>query len=210
MPNSERHPLAPFLPCGARLLMLGSFPPPRKRWSMEFFYPNLQNDMWRIIGHLATGDKLYFLNPEGRFDRERIVEFCTEQGIALYDAAEEVIRLKDNASDEFLEVIREVDLTALLAHIPACCDLVTTGAENPPRSSARSSAAKPPKWASASPIRSLSASCASGVCPPLRVPFRGRWSGRPNFTEKYFHLAELFLEKSYLCKNRNRKRVVPK
>ena len=37
--NSERHPLDPFLPSGARLLMLGSFPPQRKRWSMEFFYP---------------------------------------------------------------------------------------------------------------------------------------------------------------------------
>ena len=54
--ESERHPLRPFLPENARLLMLGSFPPQRKRWSMEFFYPNLQNDMWRIVGLLATGD----------------------------------------------------------------------------------------------------------------------------------------------------------
>ena len=43
---SELHPLEPFLPVGARLLMLGSFPPQRVRWSMDFFYPNLQNDMW--------------------------------------------------------------------------------------------------------------------------------------------------------------------
>ena len=56
--NSERHPLEPFLPENARLLMLGSFPPKRIRWSMEFFYPNLQNDMWRIVGYLATGDKM--------------------------------------------------------------------------------------------------------------------------------------------------------
>ena len=35
--NSERHPLEPFLPENARLLMLGSFPPKRIRWSMEFF-----------------------------------------------------------------------------------------------------------------------------------------------------------------------------
>ena len=39
----ERHPLQPFLPEGARLLMLGSFPPPRMRWSMDFFYPNNYN-----------------------------------------------------------------------------------------------------------------------------------------------------------------------
>ena len=48
--NSELHPLEPFLPGNARILMLGSFPPKRIRWSMEFFYPNLQNDMWRIVG----------------------------------------------------------------------------------------------------------------------------------------------------------------
>lgn len=126
--RGERHPLEPFLPDGARLLMLGSFPPQRHRWSMEFFYPNLQNDMWRIVGLLAAGDKNHFLEPEGRrFDRARIETFCRERGIALYDTAVEVIRLKDNASDAFLQVVREVDLASLLTRIPRCCDLVTTG-----------------------------------------------------------------------------------
>ena len=126
--NSELHPLEPFLPANARVLMLGSFPPKRIRWSMDFFYPNLQNDMWRIVGYLATGDKMHFLEPGGRrFDRERIEAFCRERGIALYDTAVEVIRLKDNASDNFLQVVREVDLASLLARIPACRTLVTTG-----------------------------------------------------------------------------------
>ena len=126
--NSELHPLEPFLPGNARILMLGSFPPKRIRWSMEFFYPNLQNDMWRIVGYLATGDKQHFLLPGGRrFDRGRIEAFCRERGIALYDTAVEVIRLKDNASDNFLQVVREVDLAALLARIPHCRTLVTTG-----------------------------------------------------------------------------------
>ena len=44
----EKHPLEPFLPAKAKLLMLGSFPPQKKRWSMDFYYPNLNNDMWRI------------------------------------------------------------------------------------------------------------------------------------------------------------------
>ena len=126
--NSELHPLEPFLPANARILMLGSFPPKRIRWSMDFFYPNLQNDMWRIVGYLAAGDKSHFLMPGGRkFDKERIEAFCRERGIALYDTAVEVIRLKDNASDHFLQVVREVDLAALLARIPHCRTLVTTG-----------------------------------------------------------------------------------
>ena len=111
--NSELHPLEPFLPANARVLMLGKLPPKRIRWSMDFFYPNLQNDMWRIVGYLATGDKSHFLMPGGRkFDKERIGPFCRCRGIALYDTAVEVIRLKDNASDNFLQVVREVDLAS--------------------------------------------------------------------------------------------------
>ena len=74
--TTEKHPLEPFLPPHARVLMLGSFPPQRIRWSMDFFYPNLQNDMWRIMGHLFFGDRDYFLlREERRFDRERIASF---------------------------------------------------------------------------------------------------------------------------------------
>ena len=126
--TSELHPLEPFLPVGARLLMLGSFPPQRVRWSMDFFYPNLQNDMWRIVGLVFFADKSHFLTPDGkRFDKERIECFCREKGLALYDTAEEIIRLKNNASDNFLQVVREVDLAQLLALIPECRAIVTTG-----------------------------------------------------------------------------------
>lgn len=125
---TERHPLDPFLPIGAQVLMLGSFPPQRKRWSMEWFYPNWTNDMWRIMGHIFFADRRHFeLEGEKRFDRERIVQFCTERGIALYDTASEVRRLMDNASDRFLEVVTPTDIRALLAQIPACKAIVTTG-----------------------------------------------------------------------------------
>ena len=124
----ERHPLEPFLPENARLLMLGSFPPPRRRWSMEFFYPNLQNDMWRIFGYLFFGERNHFLTPDGKaFDRERLEEFLRRKGVALYDTACEVIRLKGNASDNFLQVVRETDVAAMLRQLPQCRAIVTTG-----------------------------------------------------------------------------------
>ena len=80
----ENHPWEPFLPSNARLLMLGSFPPPRKRWSMDFYYPNWTNDMWRLVGLLFFGDKDYFVQ-EGKkaFCRERLEAFLREKGIAL-------------------------------------------------------------------------------------------------------------------------------
>lgn len=84
--------------------------------------------MWRIVGLVFFGDKGYFLTPDAkRFDKERIVRFCEEKGLALYDTAEEIIRLKNNASDNFLQVVSEVDLAQLLALIPECRAIVTTG-----------------------------------------------------------------------------------
>lgn len=126
--NIEEHPLEPFLPANAALLMLGSFPPQKKRWSMDFFYPNLQNDMWRIVGLIFFQDKEHFLNPEKKvFDKDRIIEFLNDKGIALYDTASAIRRLQDNASDKFLEVIEQTDISLLLKQIPMCKAIVTTG-----------------------------------------------------------------------------------
>lgn len=126
--NIEQHPLKPFLPEGAKILMLGSFPPGKERWSMDFFYPNRQNDMWRIMGLIFFNNKDYFLNNNSNgFDRERIIEFCSKIGIALYDTAFEVRRLKANASDKFLEVVTPTNIESLIEQLPACQAIVATG-----------------------------------------------------------------------------------
>lgn len=129
MPDKiEKHPLTPFLPENAKILMLGSFPPKKDKWSMEFFYPNWINDMWRIIGTVFFNDKEYFIVPgQKKFDKEGIEAFCKEKGIALFDTASEVIRLKDNASDKFLEIVTPTDLRQILSRIPECKAIVTTG-----------------------------------------------------------------------------------
>lgn len=124
----ERHPFEPFLPAGAKVLMLGSFPPQRKRWCMEFYYPNWLNDFWRICGIVFYGDREHFVIPgEKRFDILKVKDFCERKGIALFDTATEVRRLKDNASDKFLEVVTPTDIPALLERIPECRAVVTTG-----------------------------------------------------------------------------------
>ena len=124
----ENHPLEPFLPANARLLMLGSFPPQKKRWSMDFYYPNLNNDMWRIVGLLFFNNKDYFLNETRKaFCRDRIIDFLNEKGIALFDTASSIRRLQDNASDKFLEVVQPTDIATLLRQIPLCKAIVTTG-----------------------------------------------------------------------------------
>ena len=125
---TEKHPFQPFLPENARILFLGSFPPQEHRWCMPFYYPNWINDFWRIMGLIHYADKDHFCIPgEKRFDEATIRRFCTDAGLAFYDTACEVRRLKDNASDAFLEVVTPTDIPALLRRIPHCDTLVTTG-----------------------------------------------------------------------------------
>jgi G:T/U-mismatch repair DNA glycosylase len=124
----ERHPLKPFLPPNARLLMLGSFPPPRKRWCMEFFYPNRTNMMWEIFGEVFFGDHNRLVDTENKsFRKDDIVRLLNERGIALFDTATAVRRLSGNASDKDLEIVEKTDFEALLSQLPLCHDLVCTG-----------------------------------------------------------------------------------
>lgn len=93
-----------------------------------FYYPNLNNDMWRIVGLLFFNNKDYFLNENRKaFCRERITDFLNDKGIALFDTASSIRRLQDNASDKFLEVVQPTDISRLLRLIPECKAIVTTG-----------------------------------------------------------------------------------
>lgn len=124
----EYHPLRPFLPEKAKVLFLGSFPPQRKRWCMDFYYPNFINDHWRIEGQIFYGDKNHFVDLEAkRFKIDDIVAFCEEKGLAFFDTSTAIRRLQDNASDKFLEVVEPTDIPALLKRLPHLRAIVTTG-----------------------------------------------------------------------------------
>ena len=124
----EYHPLIPFLPENAKVLFLGSFPPQRKRWCIDFYYPNFINDHWRIEGEVFFGDRNHFVDVEAkRFKINEIVSFCQDKGIAFYDTSTAIGRLMDNASDKFLEVVEPTDIPALISKLPHLRAIVTTG-----------------------------------------------------------------------------------
>ena len=124
----EYHPLQPFIPEGAKLLMLGAFPPKQEKWSMEFFYPNFINDMWRIFGYILHDNKEYFVDLDHKtFFKESIIKTLSHLGIALGDTAKSVVRLKDNASDKFLQVEDTIDIHSMMEKLPNCVAIATTG-----------------------------------------------------------------------------------
>lgn len=95
---------------------------------MDFYYPNPTNDFWRIIGLVIYGDRDRLYDPATRtFHLDLIHHTLDRYGIALHDTAREVRRLRDNASDKYLEIITPAPLLDLLARIPQCLTVASTG-----------------------------------------------------------------------------------
>lgn len=124
----ETHPWEPYMPPNAKVLIMGTFPPQRKRWSMDFYYPNRTNDFWYMAGLLFFGDRFALVEPAAKaFDLDAIRRLLDEKGIALHDTCHRIRRLKGNASDKYLEVVEPVALDSLLGKMPCCHTVATTG-----------------------------------------------------------------------------------
>lgn len=95
---------------------------------MDFYYPNRINDFWRIMGLVFYGDKDYLYDAASKTFRLPLIKaMLDEKGIALNDTGHAVRRLKDNASDKFLEIVEPIPLMSVLSRIPGCHALATTG-----------------------------------------------------------------------------------
>lgn len=124
----ETHPWEPFIPEGAKILIMGTFPPQSKRWAMDFYYPNRTNDFWPMMALIFFGNRDALRLPGSKdFDLEAIKALLTEKHIALNDTGFRVRRLMGNASDKFLEIVEPVHLGELLARMPECHTVATTG-----------------------------------------------------------------------------------
>ncbi len=123
----ELRPFPPFLPKDATVMMMGTFPPKLDKRSMDFHYPNFQNDMWRVFGLVFFDDKDYFRRGEAKaFDADKIKAFLSKKGIASCPTVLRATREHDNASDAFLHVVEPVHLGEVLQQIPKCTHICTT------------------------------------------------------------------------------------
>ena len=81
-----------------------------------------------MMGLIFLGDRRALLSSDGSgYDLERIKALLREHRIALHDTGHAIRRLAGNASDKYLEIVEPVDLEGLLARMPECHTVVTTG-----------------------------------------------------------------------------------
>lgn len=124
----EEHPFKPFISPHVKVMMIGSFPPAQSKWRMEFYYPNFHNDMWRIFGLALFQNKDFFLAKDKKsFDVELLKKTLIEKGIGIADMGKKIIRLKNNASDKYLQIVKPLDVSSLLHKMPLCHTFITAG-----------------------------------------------------------------------------------
>ena len=141
--------------------------------------------MWRIMGLVFYNDKEHFVaDIDGKkimkFDRDKCAGFAKEKGIAMYDTACEIRRLKDNASDKFLEIVTPTDIRALLKGVPECrrySDVGNLRSENGRN------------------LTSETEAYVSGECRHHHVPIPSLWRRRPRITE-YYLKKKIYYEKN--------------
>ena len=124
----ETHPWPPFVPPHAKVLIMGTFPPGSHRWSIRIFSILILSMISGVSWDCSILEIRMLYDAAGKvFRLDDIKRLINEHGIAMGDTGYKIRRLKGNASDKYLEILEPVDLRGLLARMPDCHTVATTG-----------------------------------------------------------------------------------
>ena len=71
--TKERHPDWYYPVQGMRTLILGTFPPHKKKRKYEFYYPNNQNRFWKVMAEIASTELLQTEGTQAVEERRRLM-----------------------------------------------------------------------------------------------------------------------------------------
>ena len=128
MIESETHPFKLYVPKNSKTLIIGTFPPTKRNWSYDFFYPNKLNLFWPVMSRLADVELKYFKGSEAVEERKQIL---TSLSVAITDMALEISRKEGNSLDENLIVIQYMDIFKILHKNPAINKIIFTSSSGP-------------------------------------------------------------------------------
>lgn len=94
-----------------KILILGNFPPHRKRWDYEFYYPNKLNNFWRILASVS-GKPLKEMKGEAAvLERKRLME---KLRVGVYNIAKTIQRKGHSARDTDIKITEFNDVLSII------------------------------------------------------------------------------------------------
>lgn len=109
--STEVHKWKWYIPQGATILLIGTFPTHERNWSFNFFYPNCANNFWRVMSAIADTELKYLSGNEAIAERKLILDKLktgvTDMGLR--------VKRNDGASvDHKLELAECMDIKGIL------------------------------------------------------------------------------------------------
>jgi G:T/U-mismatch repair DNA glycosylase len=122
--KEETHPWQPFIPINANKLILGTFPTAEiNRGAYEFFYPNPNNDFWRVLFQAAKKNLEDYKQVEPIEIRKQIL---ADLKLGIGDIGKKILRQKDSSKDDNLFPIEYTDIFLILENYPAIKKIIIT------------------------------------------------------------------------------------
>lgn len=109
--QNELHPWNWFAPENSRVLIVGTFPPSKRNWSFDFFYPNKNNFFWRVIAQIAETELEY---PAGDLAVEERKNLLRKLQVAVTDMGQHILRSANSSLDENLSVVEYMNIFQIL------------------------------------------------------------------------------------------------
>lgn len=110
--KEETHPWHPFVPTNADKLILGTFPTAVvNRGAYEFFYPNQNNDFWRILFQVADKKLDNYKQTEPIGIRKQIL---ADLKLGIGDIGKKILRQNNSSKDNNLFPIEFTNIFLIL------------------------------------------------------------------------------------------------
>ena len=121
--QEEIHPWNWYIPPGATVVVIGTFPPAQRVWSFDFFYPNKNNYFWKIIARIAGCSLFYFSGKEAVNERKRLLN---QLKLGVSDMGQIIHRKNGSSLDQNLEIVAFMDIIRMLQENPSVRKLIFT------------------------------------------------------------------------------------
>ncbi|MGZ3920160.1 MAG: hypothetical protein ACXVNM_05760 [Bacteroidia bacterium] len=109
--SREIHPPWEYEVPGMKVLILGNFPPHQKRWDYEFFYPNKQNNFWKVLAAINGVNLKETKGPAAVEERKKIMKNLK---IGVYNLAKVISRKNSSARDTDIEILEYMDIFSVI------------------------------------------------------------------------------------------------
>jgi G:T/U-mismatch repair DNA glycosylase len=121
--QEEIHPWNWYIPTGSETVVIGTFPPTQRNWSFDFFYPNKNNNFWKLIARIV-GHPLHYISGEEAVNERK--ELLKHLKLGVSDMGQIIRRKTDSSLDQNLEIVAYMDIFKLLRENPSVRKLIFT------------------------------------------------------------------------------------